>query len=136
MNGNRMENINFSVCVEWGYDENNVPYCYGWLNKLAPEDKKEAYERDGFNFVGACGGEGTEYYCYATASEAVKNAHFNPFMLKYCGEFTNEEVHELQLAIREMYDAGRLKDYKTEQYRITQEMVDNFASDFPKYKVE
>lgn len=128
MNGNYISDINFSVCVEWGI-ENGKPFCTGVLSKIAPEDRKNAYEHDGFNFTGGCGKEGAEFNCYATAGEAVKKACYNPFALEYHGDFTNDEIQELHKAIRELYETNSLKDFA-----ITDEQVNNFASDFAKYK--
>jgi len=91
MNGHTMKDINYAVCVEWGIDSDGKDYCNGTLSKLKPENKEEAYDNDGFNFVGKGGREGAEYYCYATVSEAIKNAAYNPFRIEYCGDFTEEE---------------------------------------------
>lgn len=125
MNGNYIEDINFSVCVNWGFEYNGEPFCIGVLSKINPEEKEEAYEQDGFNFVGGCGREGAEFYCYATAGEAVKNARYNPFALEYCGDFTDKEIQEMQSVISEMYETGKLKDFA-----ITDEQVNNFAVEF------
>lgn len=124
MNGNRFEDINFSVSVSWGYD-NGKPYCEGILSKLAPDEKEIAYEHDGFNFVGGCGREGAEFYCYATAEEAVTKAAYNPFALEYYGDFTTEEINKMHSAIRSLYAEGKL-----EQFKATEEQVKNFALDF------
>lgn len=128
MEGHSLKDINYAVCVNWGCNETEGTYCEGELIKLStPEEKEEAFQNDGFNFVGHCGQEGAECYCYATISEAVKNAHFNPFCLVYCGDFTEEEVAELHKAITEMYKAEKLDGYDIPDVKS---LVENFAKDF------
>lgn len=122
----KLRKVNYSVRLEWSAKK---WYEISELSKVRPEDREMAYASVDWSVSGPYGTDGYSYDCFETLCEALKKSPCNPFELKYCGDFTEEEIVELHTTIVEMYEAGDLDCYDIPDIETH---IKNFVSDFNK----